>query len=173
MWAQRHRLARNLALALTFAAIASGIATYVALTGSPPFGPDPNTLLALIIIDLVLLLPLAMLVAQRIVRLWVERRKGRAGSRLHARLVLLFGLLAVTPAIKAAMLIVFAETDERINAMWPAYEAALKAAGTRYEAHFYPGTQHGFHNNSTPRYVEAQAKVAWERTVAHFKQHLA
>ncbi len=80
---------------------------------------------------------------------------------------------ARVPAIKAAMLIVFAETDERINAMWPAYEAALKAAGTRYEAHFYPGTQHGFHNNSTPRYVEAQAKVAWERTVAHFKQHLA
>ncbi len=103
MWAQRHRLARNLALTLTFAAIASGIATYIALTGSPPFGPDPNTLLALIIVDLVLLLPLAMLVAQRIVRLWVERRKGRAGSRLHARLVLLFGLLAVTPAIIVAV----------------------------------------------------------------------
>ncbi len=103
MWAQRHRLARNLALALTFAAIASGIATYIALTGSPPFGPDPNTLLALIIVDLVLMLPLAMLVAQRIVRLWVERRKGRAGSRLHARLVLLFGLLAVTPAIIVAV----------------------------------------------------------------------
>lgn len=80
---------------------------------------------------------------------------------------------AKVPAIKAAMLIVYAETDERINAMWPAYEAALKAAGTRYEAHFYPGTQHGFHNNSTPRYVEAQAKIAWERTVAHFKKHLA
>ena len=103
MWAQRHRLTRNLALALTFAAIASGIATYIALTGSPPFGPDPKTLLALIIVDLVLLLPLAMLVAQRIVRLWVERRKGRAGSRLHARLVLLFGLLAVTPAIIVAV----------------------------------------------------------------------
>ncbi|MFO0989468.1 MAG: PAS domain-containing sensor histidine kinase [Alphaproteobacteria bacterium] len=96
-------MTRNLALALTFAAIASGIATYIALTGSPPFGPDPNTLLALIIVDLVLLLPLAMLVAQRIVRLWVERRKGRAGSRLHARLVLLFGLLAVTPAIIVAV----------------------------------------------------------------------
>jgi two-component system nitrogen regulation sensor histidine kinase NtrY len=103
VWAERHRLARNLALALTFAAIASGIATYIALTGSPPFGPDPNTLLALIIVDLVLMLPLAMLVAQRIVRLWVERRKGRAGSRLHARLVLLFGLLAVTPAIIVAV----------------------------------------------------------------------
>ncbi|MCW5774531.1 MAG: HAMP domain-containing protein, partial [Rhodospirillaceae bacterium] len=103
VWAQRHRLARNLALALTFAAIASGIATYIALTGSPPFGPDPRTLLALIILDLVLLLPLGVLVAQRLVRLWVERRKGRAGSRLHARLVLLFGLLAMTPAIIVAV----------------------------------------------------------------------
>jgi carboxymethylenebutenolidase len=80
---------------------------------------------------------------------------------------------AKVPAIKAALLIQYAESDERINAMWPAYEAALKAAGARYEAHVYPGTQHGFHNNSTPRYVEAQAKVAWERTVAHFKKHLA
>jgi carboxymethylenebutenolidase len=80
---------------------------------------------------------------------------------------------AKVPAIKAAMLIVYAESDERINAMWPAYEAALKAAGTRYEAHFYPGTQHGFHNNSTPRYVEAQAKIAWDRTVAHFRKYLA
>jgi len=92
-----------LALALTFAAIASGIATYIALTGSPPFGPDPNTLLTLIILDLVLLLPLGVLVAQRLVRLLVERRKGRAGSRLHARLVLLFGLLAMTPAIIVAV----------------------------------------------------------------------
>jgi carboxymethylenebutenolidase len=80
---------------------------------------------------------------------------------------------AKVPAIKAALLIQYAESDERINAMWPAYEAALKAAGVRYEAHIYPGTQHGFHNNSTPRYVEAQAKIAWERTVAHFKKHLA
>ncbi len=80
---------------------------------------------------------------------------------------------AKVPAIKAALLIQYAESDERINAMWPAYEAALKAAGARYEAHIYPGTQHGFHNNSTPRYVEAQAKIAWERTVAHFKKHLA
>jgi carboxymethylenebutenolidase len=80
---------------------------------------------------------------------------------------------ANVPAIKAALLIQYAESDERINAMWPAYEAALKAAGVRYEMHKYPGTQHGFHNNSTPRYVEAQAKLAWERTVAHFKKHLA
>jgi carboxymethylenebutenolidase len=80
---------------------------------------------------------------------------------------------AKVPQIKAALLIVYAESDERINSMWPAYEAALKAAGARYEAHFYTGTQHGFHNNSTPRYVEAQAKLAWERTIAHFKKHLA
>ncbi|MGE0424129.1 MAG: dienelactone hydrolase family protein [Reyranellaceae bacterium] len=75
--------------------------------------------------------------------------------------------------IKAALLINYAENDERINGMWPAYEAALKAAKVPYEMHKYPGTQHGFHNNSTPRYNEAQAKAAWERTIAHFKKHLA
>ena len=80
---------------------------------------------------------------------------------------------ASVPAIKAALLIQYAESDERINAMWPGYETALKAAGVRHEAHFYPGTQHGFHNNSTPRYQEAGAKLAWERTLAHFKKHLA
>jgi carboxymethylenebutenolidase len=80
---------------------------------------------------------------------------------------------AKVPQIKAALLIVYAESDERINSMWPAYEGALKSAGVKYEAHFYPGTQHGFHNNSTPRFNEAQAKVAWERTIAHFKKHLA
>lgn len=80
---------------------------------------------------------------------------------------------ASVPNIKAALLIQYAENDERINAMWPAYETALKAAGVRHEAHVYPGTQHGFHNNSTPRYSEAAAKLSWERTVAHFKKHLA
>lgn len=63
--------------------------------------------------------------------------------------------------------------DERINAMWPAFEAALKASGARYEMHMYPGTQHGFHDNSTPRYHEASAKLARERTIAFFKKHLA
>ena len=77
------------------------------------------------------------------------------------------------PKIKAALLIQYAATDERINAMWPAYEAALKSANVKSEAHFYEGTQHGFHNNSTPRYNEAAAKLAWERTVAFFKAHLA
>jgi carboxymethylenebutenolidase len=80
---------------------------------------------------------------------------------------------ATVPNIKAPILAQYAEDDPRINEMWPAYEAALKAAGVPHERHVYPGTQHGFHNNSTPRYVEAAAKLAWERTVAHFKKHLA
>ena len=80
---------------------------------------------------------------------------------------------ARVPGIKAPLLIQYAESDERVNAMWPAFEAALKASGVRYEMHMYPGTQHGFHNNSTPRYQEASAKLAWERTIAFFKKHLA
>jgi carboxymethylenebutenolidase len=75
--------------------------------------------------------------------------------------------------IKSPLLIQYAESDDRINAMWPAYEGALKAAGVPHEAHFYSGTQHGFHNNSTPRYNEAAAKLSWERTVAFFKKNLA
>jgi carboxymethylenebutenolidase len=79
---------------------------------------------------------------------------------------------AGVPSIKAPLLIHYAENDERINAMWPAFEAALKAAGAPYTAHFYPGTQHGFHNNSTPRYQEEAAKLAWERTITFFKKNL-
>jgi len=97
------------------------------------------------------------------------------GADMHAG-VPFYGAAAETaavPNIKAALLIQYAESDERINAMWPAFEAALKASGARYEMHKYPGTQHGFHNNSTPRYQEAAAKLAWERTIAHFKKHLA
>ena len=75
--------------------------------------------------------------------------------------------------IKAALLIQYAENDERINAMWPAFEAAMRASGLTYQMYMYPGTLHGFHNNSTPRYNEAAAKLAWERTVAFFKKHLA
>ncbi len=74
--------------------------------------------------------------------------------------------------VKAPLLIHFAAVDERINASWPAYEAALKAAGARYTAHQYPGTQHGFNNDTTPRYDAAAAKLAWERTVAFFNTHL-
>jgi carboxymethylenebutenolidase len=76
-------------------------------------------------------------------------------------------------AIKAPLLLHFAQNDSRINAMWPAYEKALKAAGASYQEYVYAGTQHGFHNNSTPRYNEAAANVAWERTIAFFKAHLA
>ena len=74
--------------------------------------------------------------------------------------------------IRAPVLIHLAENDERINAMWPDYEAALKGNGVNYEMYSYPGTKHGFHNNSTPRYDEAAAELAWERTIAFFKQHL-
>jgi carboxymethylenebutenolidase len=74
--------------------------------------------------------------------------------------------------IRAELQIVFAATDERINAMWPPYEVALKAAGAKFEAHFYPGTQHGFNNDTTPRFDEAQAKVAWGRTLALFNRTL-
>jgi carboxymethylenebutenolidase len=74
--------------------------------------------------------------------------------------------------IRAKLLIHYAENDARINEMWPGYEQALKGAKVTYETHVYPGTQHGFHNNSTPRYSEAAAKLAWERTLAFFKQNL-
>ena len=74
--------------------------------------------------------------------------------------------------IKAPILAHLAENDPRINEMYPTYEDALKKAGVRYEIHVYPGTQHGFHNNSTPRYNEAAAKLAWDRTVAFFKKNL-
>jgi carboxymethylenebutenolidase len=77
-----------------------------------------------------------------------------------------------TKNIKAAMLIHYAGTDERINAGWPAWEAALKANNVRYEGFIYPGTQHGFNNDTTPRYDAAAAKLAWERTLAHFNRHL-
>jgi carboxymethylenebutenolidase len=76
------------------------------------------------------------------------------------------------PKIKAPLLIQSAEVDERINASWPAYEEALKAAGVKYERHLYPGTQHGFNNESTPRYDAAAAKLAWERTLAFFNTHV-
>ena len=74
--------------------------------------------------------------------------------------------------IKAPLLIHYAETDDRINGMWPAYETALKAAGVKYEMFKYPGTQHGFNNDTTPRYDEVQAKLAWQRTVAFFRKNL-
>jgi carboxymethylenebutenolidase len=74
--------------------------------------------------------------------------------------------------IKAPLLIQSAEVDARINASWPAFEEALKAAKVTYERHLYPGTQHGFHNDTTPRYDAAAARLAWERTVAFFNKHV-
>jgi carboxymethylenebutenolidase len=74
--------------------------------------------------------------------------------------------------VKAALLVQQAAIDERINAAWPAYEAALKAAGVKYTVYRYPGTQHGFNNDTTPRYDAAAAKLAWERSMAFFKTHL-
>ena len=76
------------------------------------------------------------------------------------------------PKIDAALMIIYAGTDPRINAMWPEYEAALQANGVTYEMHMFEGTLHGFHNNSTPRYNEAAAALAWNRTVGFFRRHL-
>lgn len=77
------------------------------------------------------------------------------------------------PKIKASLVIHYAENDERVNAMRPAYEEALKANNVDYAMHVYEGTGHGFHNNSTPRYNEEAAKLAWDRTIALFKDKLA
>ena len=77
------------------------------------------------------------------------------------------------PSIEAAMLIVYAGSDPRINAMWSDYEAALEANGVNYEMQMYEGTLHGFHNNSTPRFNEAAAALAWNRTVGFFREHLS
>ena len=75
--------------------------------------------------------------------------------------------------IKAPLLCHLAEHDERVNATYPTLEASLKAAGVAYQVFVYPGNQLGFHNDSTPRYNKAVAKLSWARTVAHFKEHLA
>lgn len=75
--------------------------------------------------------------------------------------------------IKGALLIHYGELDTRVNAGWPAYEAALKAAKVSYETHIYPGANHGFHNDTTPRYDKASAELSWNRTIAFFKSKLA
>ena len=79
---------------------------------------------------------------------------------------------ADTARIKAPLLIHYAANDDRINAGWPAWEAALKANGVKYQMHMYPGTHHGFHNDTTPRYDEAAAKLAWSRTIAFLNENL-
>jgi carboxymethylenebutenolidase len=80
--------------------------------------------------------------------------------------------LAEVAKIRVPLLIQSAEVDPRINEGWPAFEAALEGAGVTFERHLYPGTQHGFHNDTTPRYDAAAAKLAWERTLAFFASHL-
>ena len=97
------------------------------------------------------------------------------GADMHAGAPY-YGVAADTASvsrIKAPLVCHLAENDERINSTYPAFEAALKSAGVAHQVHTYPGTQHGFHNNSTPRFSEAAAKLSWERTIAHFKKHLA
>jgi carboxymethylenebutenolidase len=80
---------------------------------------------------------------------------------------------AEVPQIQAPLMIQSAEDDPRINAMWPDFEAALKANDKEYVRHLYPGTRHGFHNKSTPRYNEEAANLAWERTIGFFREKLA
>jgi len=79
---------------------------------------------------------------------------------------------ADTARIKAPLLIHYAANDDRINAGWPAFEAALKANGVKYQVYTYPGTNHGFHNDTTPRYNEAAAGLAWLRTIAFLNENL-
>ncbi len=85
------------------AAVISGVVTVVAWTGSAEFGPDPDTVVVLLYIDTVLLLLLGAIVVRQLVRVWAERRRGLAGSGLHVRIVILFSLVAVTPAILVAV----------------------------------------------------------------------
>ena len=74
--------------------------------------------------------------------------------------------------IKAPLMIHYAALDDRINAGWPAYEAALKANNVKYEMYMYAGTNHGFHNDTTPRFDDAAARLAWQRTVDFFNKHV-
>jgi carboxymethylenebutenolidase len=75
--------------------------------------------------------------------------------------------------VKGPVMVQLAEMDERVNASWPAYEEVLKANGATYEMHMYPNSRHGFHNDSTGRYVEEMAELSWERTTAFFNKNLA
>ena len=77
-----------------------------------------------------------------------------------------------TAKIKAALLIHYAANDDRVNAGWPAFEVALKSHQVRYEMHRYDKTEHGFHNDTTPRYDESAAKLSWSRSIAFFNKHL-
>ena len=102
IWGARAGLANKLAIVLTAAALAAGVATYAALTESPALGGDAETVYLLLNLDLVILLLLSLVIGRRILLLWLRRRRGIAGSRLHAQLVALFSVLAVAPAIIVA-----------------------------------------------------------------------
>ena len=102
-WSIHVGLARKFAIGLTACTVISGIATYAALTGMASMGANSRTVLILLTIDLVLLLALSVVVIRRVVKVWVARKKGSAGSRLHIQLVALFGLVAITPAIVVAV----------------------------------------------------------------------
>jgi two-component system, NtrC family, nitrogen regulation sensor histidine kinase NtrY len=102
-WARRVRLSGKLVIALAVASALSGLGTYLAWTGVSPHGPNPRFVLILLVVDLILLLALGAVIARQLVRLWVERRSGSAGSRLHLRFVALFSLVAVAPAIVTAV----------------------------------------------------------------------
>jgi two-component system nitrogen regulation sensor histidine kinase NtrY len=102
-WGRRHHVERWLAILLLAIAISSGISTYLMVTGTLGFVPKPRTVLVLLVLNLVVLLALGTLVIRRLVVLFLERRRGQAGARLHSRLLLLFGLVAITPAIIVAV----------------------------------------------------------------------
>ena len=108
--------------------------------------------------------------------LWRRNREfsGNANSGPWRRSAVLWRAAAPKKPkkIKAPLLLHYAGNDDRVNAGWPAYEAALKAAGVRYQAFIYPDVQHGFNNDTTPRYDEAAAKLAWQRTIDFFKENL-
>ncbi|MDZ4738013.1 MAG: PAS domain-containing sensor histidine kinase [Rhodospirillaceae bacterium] len=102
-WGRRSRVERWLAILLLVLAVGSGITTYLTVTGALGFLPNPRTVLVLLVLNLVILLGLGAIVIRRLVALWLERRRGLAGARLHSRLVLLFAVVAVTPAIIVAV----------------------------------------------------------------------
>ena len=102
-WARRVGMARKVAIGLALAALVAGVTTYALLTGNPPYGPEPRTIVIILLVDLVLLLCLGALIARRLVRLWAERRRGSAGSKLHIQLVAWFSIVAVAPAIIVAV----------------------------------------------------------------------
>lgn len=103
LWARRVDLGRKLAIALTVAALASSAATFAVLNGAASLTPDPMTVVIFLAVDIVLVLALAIVVTRRLIQVWGEGRRGGAGSRLHFRLVMLFGLVALVPAALMAV----------------------------------------------------------------------